>query len=175
MNKCAVPTEKEAITYNMKDTHCQFSFVTPDYWVLLKSDLYTVWERGFCGCVFPSAPLLSSFLLFWIPVSFSVINPRPITSVVITEPLRYIQVQQSVGVESHKEVMNKSVLTISSTLQNITPCARTLWQLIEGSPWAECSWDLIIKDPVLVFLNTGRTWDLASYVIIKGILHRKGF
>lgn len=65
-------------------------------------------------------------LLSWIPVSLSVINLRPITPVVITEPLRYIQVQQCVGVESHKQVMNKSVLTIGGTLENITPRARTL-------------------------------------------------
>lgn len=91
---------------------------------------------------------------------------------VITEPLRYIQVQQCVGVKSHKQVMNKSVPTIGGTLENITPCTRTLWQLIEGSPWAECSRDIIIKEPVLVSLYSLNV-EFASFVIIKGILHRE--
>lgn len=180
MNNHAVPTESEAIKHNIKDTHAVGFHLSPrhDYWVLVKSHLGSVCV---CGCVFLSAYVYayalttlrsSRFFLSWIPVSLSVINPRPITPAVITEPPRYIQVQQCVGAASHKEVMNKSVPTIGGTLENITPRAHTLWQLIEGSPWAECSRDIIIKDPVLVSLYSPNV-GFAAFVIIKGILHRE--
>lgn len=61
-----------------------------------------------------------------IPILLSVINARPVAPVVINEPPGYIQVQQRVGVESHKEVMNKSALTSGGALENITLCAPTV-------------------------------------------------
>lgn len=105
-------------------------------------------------------------LLSWIPISLSIINPGPITPVVITETQRCVQVQQCVSVASYKEVMNKSIQTIGSSLENITLCTHALWQLIEGSPWAECSTDITIKDPVLVLLYSPKLGS-APFVIIK--------
>lgn len=170
MNDHAEVTESEAIKHNIKDTRAVAFHLSPwhDYWILVLSHLGSMWVcvcvcvmglgvGGCYVCVTEGLYVCRCFdntwqtvLLSWIPISLSIINPGPITPVVITEILRYIQVQQCVSVESHKEVMNKSIQTIGSSLENITLCTHALWQLIEGSPWAECSTDIIIKDPVLV-------------------------
>lgn len=128
MNNHAVPTESEAIKHNIKDTHAVGFHLSPrrEYRVLVKSHLASVCVcvLRLCICFALAQNLTCSSPRFHILLS--VINPRPVTPVVITEPPRYIQVQQCVGVESHKEVMNKSALTSGSALENITLCAPTV-------------------------------------------------
>lgn len=67
--------------------------------------------------------------------------------------------------------MNKSIPTVGGTLENIAPRACAVWQLIEGSHWAECSRDVIINDPVTpcyaVYL-----WDLLLLLQSKGTLQK---